>query len=220
MAVFKLSPSAIGLFLDCPRCFWLDRNGTKRPDGMFPSLPGGMDRVLKEHFDRFRSRDMLPPELEKAGFKGSLFRNQPLLDDWRNRFRGLSADMPEINSVVRGAIDDLLVDEDGETLIPFDFKTKGTAPADGYEGHYHHQMCIYGFMLEKMGHPVGRKAYLMFYHPDAVKEDGSVLFGASLVEMKIDPEDAEILIRRAAKALDGEEPEGKQGCKYCELRGK
>lgn len=29
---------------------------TKRPDTIFPSLPSGMDRILKDHFDKFMKR--------------------------------------------------------------------------------------------------------------------------------------------------------------------
>ncbi|GAI53572.1 unnamed protein product, partial [marine sediment metagenome] len=43
----RLSPSALNLFLQCPRCFWLEKNkGIKRPRGIFPSLPSGMDSVI------------------------------------------------------------------------------------------------------------------------------------------------------------------------------
>src|SRR3989344_8415650 len=62
--LFKLSPSSLNLFIDCPRCFWLQVvKKVKRPDGAFPSLPSGMDKVLKEHFDRFMEQGTLPPEL-------------------------------------------------------------------------------------------------------------------------------------------------------------
>jgi len=45
---FKLSPSALNLMKECPRCFWLAQHKVwKRPSGIFPSLPSGMDRILK-----------------------------------------------------------------------------------------------------------------------------------------------------------------------------
>ena len=48
-----LSPSALNLFLECAKCFWLEKNrGIHRPAGAFPSLPGGMDAVLKKYFDK------------------------------------------------------------------------------------------------------------------------------------------------------------------------
>ena len=61
---FKLSPSSLNLMKECPRCFWLHQHKVwKRPAGIFPSLPSGMDRVLKHHFDKFRDKGELPPEL-------------------------------------------------------------------------------------------------------------------------------------------------------------
>ena len=40
---FKLSASALKLMEECPRCFWLHHHDKKRPSGIFPSLPNGMD---------------------------------------------------------------------------------------------------------------------------------------------------------------------------------
>jgi len=61
---YRLSPSALNLMKECPRCFWLTQHKVwKRPSGIFPSLPSGMDRVLKVRFDRFRDRGEMPPEL-------------------------------------------------------------------------------------------------------------------------------------------------------------
>ena len=66
MTTLKLSPSSLNLFLECPRCFWLYKvKGVGRPDGIFPSLPNGMDKILKEHFDRFMEKGELPPELKQ-----------------------------------------------------------------------------------------------------------------------------------------------------------
>jgi len=65
---FKLSPSSLNLMNECERCFWLDKHNVwKRPNGIFPSLPSGMDRILKTHFDKFRDKGLLPPELCKNG---------------------------------------------------------------------------------------------------------------------------------------------------------
>ena len=58
---FKLSPSSLNLMKECPRCFWLDKHNVwKRPSGIFPSLPSGMDKILKVHFNKFRDKGELP----------------------------------------------------------------------------------------------------------------------------------------------------------------
>ena len=215
----KLSPSSLGLFLDCPRCFWLTVNkGSGRPAGIFPSLPGGMDRILKAHFDNFRRKGELPPELGRNGFKGTLFSDQAQLDEWRD-WRRFDVELGDLGVLMRGAVDDLLVDEDGETLIPFDFKTRGWAPKDDSHGHYHHQLCIYGMMLERKGRKVADHAYLLFYHPEKVNPDGSVLFNADLVRVEIDPKDAMDLIQDAVKCLRGDMPMAAEKCEYCQARG-
>ena len=65
---YKLSPSSLNLMKECPRCFWLAKHKVwKRPSGIFPSLPSGMDKILKVHFDKFMEKDELPPELCENG---------------------------------------------------------------------------------------------------------------------------------------------------------
>ena len=49
----RLSPSSLNLFLECPKCFWLRmKMGVHRPMGPFPSLPSGMDGLIKTYFDK------------------------------------------------------------------------------------------------------------------------------------------------------------------------
>ena len=63
--VLKLSPSSLNLMAECPRCFWLNKHKVwTRPSTPFPQLPNGMDRVLKSHFDKFRDKGELPPEIK------------------------------------------------------------------------------------------------------------------------------------------------------------
>jgi hypothetical protein len=65
MKRLTLSNSRLGLYTECPRCFWLEINtGIKRPDTIFPSLPGGLDPLFKRYFDQFRDRSELPPEVQ------------------------------------------------------------------------------------------------------------------------------------------------------------
>src|SRR5262245_47999348 len=105
-----LSPTTLNLFADCPRCFWLaKRKGIRRPSGPFPSLPNGMDRLLKTHFDRHRANGSVPPEL--ARFPGRLFSDRTRLDIWRNNRRGLRCAID--GTMLMGALDDLFLGEDG-----------------------------------------------------------------------------------------------------------
>lgn len=75
---FKLSPSTLNLMHECPRCFWLSTHKVwTRPTGIFPSLPSGMDGILKIHFDNFMEKGKLPPEL----CDNSECKNLKLFDD-------------------------------------------------------------------------------------------------------------------------------------------
>ncbi|MBI4441132.1 hypothetical protein HY639_03120 [Candidatus Woesearchaeota archaeon] len=68
---YQLSPTSLDMYNDCPKCFWLKMNKKiDRPDTPFPSLPSGMDKVIKRHFDAYRQQHLLPPELE--GIDGKL----------------------------------------------------------------------------------------------------------------------------------------------------
>src|SRR3989344_9678891 len=136
---FKLSPSSLSLMQECPRCFWLTQHEVwKRPSGVFPSLPSGMDRILKEHFDRFRDKGELPPELCENSHCESLklFNNKELLKVWRNNLKGITWTDKDGN-ILHGAVDNLLTK--GKKLIVLDFKTKGaplkdeTEAGDGYQ---------------------------------------------------------------------------------------
>lgn len=60
-----LSASRLTLFIECRRCFWLEhRAGIARPKTPFPTLPSGIDLVLKRRYDQYRAAGTLPPELD------------------------------------------------------------------------------------------------------------------------------------------------------------
>ncbi|MBI2106787.1 hypothetical protein HYT57_02275, partial [Candidatus Woesearchaeota archaeon] len=124
MPNYKLSPSSINLMLECPRCFYLHIvKNIKRPSSVFPSLPSGMDKILKEHFDRFMKKNELPPEIKEKCAGYGLFNEKPLLDLWRNNRKGIEFTDLKSGILLHGAIDNLLV-KDGK-LVVLDYKTRG-----------------------------------------------------------------------------------------------
>lgn len=210
---YKLSPSSLSLFKDCPRCFWLQLNkGERRPAGIFPSLPSGMDRVLKVHFDSFMKRGVLPPELQELNGSVKLFDNQELLDLWRNNFKGIRWQDANGNTLF-GAVDNLLVN--GEKLIVLDFKTRGFPLKEDTHNYYQDQMDIYNFLLRKNGYMTEDYTYLLFYHPEKVNEKGHVEFNTDLKKIPANPENGEKLFKNALNCLYGTEPEAEKECEYC-----
>jgi hypothetical protein len=209
----KFSPSSLSLLKECPRCFWLAFNkGVKRPDSPFPSLPSGMDRILKAHFDSFRDRNLLPPELVQLNGKVRLFGNAELLEAWRNNFKGVQW-TDDKGNLFRGAVDNIL--ENGKKLIVLDYKTRGYPLKDDTASHYKDQLDIYNFLLRKNGYDTEDYAYLLFYYPKEVEADGDVAFHTALVNMEISVKNAEEIFRKAVQTLEGRIPASGEECGFC-----
>jgi hypothetical protein len=211
----RLSASSLGLMLNCPRCFWLKIVKTiDRPSGPFPSLPGGIDAVMKKHFDAYRNKG-LPPELV-GKVDGKLFQNVKLLDKWRNWRTGLSVKDDKNNTKLVAAFDDVLVD--GERLIPLDVKTKGWCPKADAKDHYQHQIDIYAYVMEKNGYKVADHGFLAFYYPDVVNGDGSIKFLTQVVKVDVKMDHAVKMMEEATMIIKDEIPEAGENCEFCKWK--
>jgi hypothetical protein len=220
---YKLSPSALNLMKDCPRCFWLDKHKVwKRPAGIFPSLPSGMDKILKIHSDKFRDKGELPPEIcENGNCKNmKLFEDKEKLKVWQSNFKGVSWTDKKGNEL-HGAVDNILVK--GKKLIVLDYKTRGYALKEDTAEHYRQQQNIYNFLLRKNGYETENYFFLLFYIPKEVTPTGEVIFDTSLVKMDVDVKSAEKIWKKALKLLSGDCPKPSKNekgkvCEWCEGR--
>lgn len=225
----RLSPSKISLFNDCPRCFYDAEHGIKRrPRGIFPSLPGGIDRVLKTYFDVYRQAGAMPPEVDNDILIGlHLFEDQAHLNRWRNWRTGLTvAFEAELEGVTLiGAIDDLLYDPATNKYSPFDYKTKGSRPKDNGSQYYQTQLDCYALMLGMNGYTPSGKAYLCYVWPETVNNSAETFeisrampfsFGVQTFQISADPKRAHKLIYDAVSLLSGERPERSADCEYCQ----
>ena len=211
---YKLSPSTLSLMTDCPRCFWLQfKKDIKRPEGIFPSLPSGMDRVLKIHFDSYIEKNQLPPELIKHKVEANLFPDIQKLQVWRDYKRGLQW-TDEKGNVLKGAIDTILINNN--KLIVLDYKTRGYEVKEDTHEHYRDQLDVYNFLLRKNNYETEDYSYLLFYHPDKVV-DNVFLFHTSLVKVNVNIANAENLFKNALALLEGPLP-GLSDCEYCRYR--
>ena len=186
--------------------------GIRRPDGIFPSLPSGMDRVLKAHFDSFMEKGELPPELKDCNDELKLFDNKELLKVWRNNFKGIQWS-DEQGNIFKGAVDNII--KKGNKLIVLDYKTRGFPLKDDTAEHYQNQLDIYNFLLRKNGYETEDYAYLLFYHPNKVSEKGDFIFNTNLVRMKICIQNAEDIFKEALKVLEERIPKPAGDCEYC-----
>lgn len=216
---FKLSPSTLNLMKDCPRCFWLAQHKVwKRPAGIFPSLPSGMDKILKIHFDKFMEQGKLPPELcEGANGKEcqnmKLFTDKEKLKIWQSNFKGIQWTDKKGN-MLRGAVDNILVK--GKKLIVLDYKTRGYPLKEDTAEHYRLQQNVYNFLLRKNGYETEDYFFLLFYIPNEVMATGEIVFDTELVKMEVDIKMAESMWKNALKLLNGNCPS--KSCEWCKGR--
>jgi hypothetical protein len=212
--LFKLSPSTLNLFLECKRCFYKHiKLKQKRPDSIFPSLPSGMDKILKEHFDKHLEKDKLPQELKEL--KGyNLFKDKELLKIWRSNFKGLQFLDKKSNILLRGAVDNILVK--GKKLVVLDYKTRGYPLKEDTHEHYINQMDLYNFLLRKNGYETEDYTYLLFYYPNCVNGQGDVVFDTKLVKVSTSWKRGEKVFKDAVKVLMKDEiPSPGEDCQFC-----
>jgi len=214
--MYKLSPSALSIFKDCPRCFWMEKNlKIKRPRGIFPSLPGGMDRILKIHYDIHRSMGSIPPEVKLQGF--SLYKEISQMNRMRNSFNsGLEFNID--GNILTGGIDEL-VHDNNNFFSPFDYKTRGSAPKEGAtEGYYGTQADTYSLLLREKGFKMSDFAFFAYYFPKDTSADENKTvfnFNCEIVKIGVDPQRAIDLFSSALDCLNSSIPEASCTCEYC-----
>lgn len=81
---WKLSRSKIDLFMECPRCFYIDNKlGVKRVPGFPFALNSVMDSILKARYDKYRANNTFPPEAQELTEEGiEPFADLSQLNDW------------------------------------------------------------------------------------------------------------------------------------------
>jgi len=217
---YKLSPSSINLMLECPKCFWLQLvKKIRRPDSIFPSLPSGMDKILKVHFDNFMEKGDLPPEIKEYGLNMGykLFDDKAKLEIWRNNFKGIQYKDKTSGILLRGAVDNLL--SSGQKLVVLDYKTRGYPLKEDTHEHYQTQLDIYNFLLRKNGHKTEDYSYLLFYYPNKVTKTGEVIFDTKLIKMKTSANNGGKIFKEAINILEMKKPpKSDEDCKFCKYR--
>ncbi|MFH1106569.1 MAG: PD-(D/E)XK nuclease family protein [Candidatus Micrarchaeota archaeon] len=211
---YRLSPTALNLLDDCERCFWLENvKRLPRPRGIFPSLPNGVDRILKNHFDRCTIKGELPPELGKEGVDAKLYEDLSQLEKWRDARKGIEWTDESTGVYLHGGVDAML--ERKGKLIVLDFKTRGYALKADTAHYYADQLNCYNFLLRKNGHATEDYSYLLFFIPEKVLPSGEFAFDTKLVKMPVDVRRVEDMLARAVKVLEGPEPQPANDCEYC-----
>lgn len=204
--MLSLSNSTLNLFLECPRCFWLQRNKKiARPRGIFPTLPSGMDSIIKEYFHRYRKLGDLPPLIENkvSGKLADISLNLSSVDH-------------ELDLKITGRLDECLQLKDG-SLVPLDHKTRASLPENQKysQNYYQTQMDTYTLLLQKNGHLTRNLAYIVYYSPRPGELHQGIPFAVEVHQIETYPERTFQLYQRAKSCLDGEIPDSSDNCEFC-----
>lgn len=220
---FKISRSKIDLFIECPRCFYLDRRlGVARPGMPSFTLNNAVDALLKNEFDLLRKEKKTHKLMTKYKVNAIPY-DHPDLGVWRDdvkRYEGKTYLHEGTNLMICGIIDDLWQDSQGSLNI-VDYKATSTTKAisleDEYKQGYKRQAEVYQWLFRKGGFMVSDIAYFVFANAGKNREsfDGKLEFELSIVTYKGDDSWVEPTIYKLKDCLVGSLPKANENCEHC-----
>jgi CRISPR/Cas system-associated exonuclease Cas4 (RecB family) len=222
---FALSRSKIDLFIQCPRCFYMDRRlGVGRPPGYPFALNSAVDHLLKQEFDVHRANGTQHPLIEKYGVDARPVPHEEL-DNWRQNFVGVRFHHRPTNFVIFGAIDDLWINSKDEYIV-VDYKSTSkneeiTALDKDWQDGYKRQMEVYQWLLRQNGYKVSSTGYFVYCNGITDKQafDAKLEFDVTLINYDGNDNWVEDTIKAAHKSLQSDTiPESGADCDYCNYR--
>lgn len=221
---FRLSRSKIDLYLECARCFYLDRRiGIGRPPSYPFSLNSAVDGLLKKEFDIHRAKGTAHPLMKEYGIDAIPLAHDSI-DEWRDSLRrGVTYLVPKTNLLVTGGVDDVWVDPQGELII-VDYKATAKASevsldADWQDG-YKRQMEVYQWLFRMNGFKVSKTGYFVYCNGDMSKEafNGRLDFRIKVIPYQGDDGWIEATVQEIFECLKGDMPKEGKDCDYCAYR--
>lgn len=218
----KLSRSKIQLYLDCPRCFYLDIvKGVKRPKSLPYTLNNAVDTLLKKEFDRHRALKTQHP-LQRTNGLEVFPSDHSMLDKWRQSIHhGVIYKDVEKGFHIYGGIDDLWQNESEEYFV-VDYKaTAKDTPIEvlpDYANAYRRQMEIYQWLLRKNGLKVSNTAYFVYATGDTTAHgfNNQLNFTTNLIAYEGDDSWVDGVLEDIYQTIGSNEiPVGNGKCEYC-----
>ena len=224
---FRISRGKIDLFLECPRCFYLDRRlGLSRPGMPGFALNSAVDTLLKNEFDILRKKGQPHALMEKYGIEAVPF-NHPDLPIWRDdvyKYTGACVLHKPTNLEVCGIVDDVWVNKENELII-VDYKATSTSKAisleDEYKQGYKKQMEVYQWIFRQMGFKVSDIGHFVFANAIKARDkfDGRLEFELSIIEYRGSDAWIEGVLYEIKKVLESPTPPpASPNCEYCAYR--
>ena len=224
---FTISRSKFSNFINCPRCFYLDRvKGLKEPSMPGWALNSAVDDLLKKEFDKHRKEKTPHPIMKEYNLNFIPF-DHPDIDKWRESLSsGISYLDKETNLIIKGGIDDVWYDLDKKELVVVDYKAQSNNTPVETEAYleskfhqgYKRQMDIYVHILRNMNFKVSDKTYFMVCNGEKTnKEFGNKIdFKTVLVPYKADTSWISRKIQDMKKTLESDKiPEYNENCESC-----
>lgn len=222
---FKLSRSRIDLYINCPRCFYLDRRlGVDRPPGYPFSLNSAVDKLLKKEFDSHRLKGKAHPLMEEFGIDAIPLAHKKM-NEWRDSLHaGITYLHGDTNLLVTGGVDDIWVRPNGEFIV-VDYKATSkdeevNLNADWQIG-YKRQMEFYQWLLRKNGFKVSEIGYFVYCNGDTNKKNfnGKLHFDVKIIPYEGKCEWIEPALFEIKKCLLSDNlPTSNKDCDYCRYR--
>jgi CRISPR/Cas system-associated exonuclease Cas4 (RecB family) len=222
---YKISRSKIDLFLNCPRCFYLDRRlGVSQPPGFPFSLNSAVDKLLKKEFDIHRKNGSSHPLIKSYGLDLIPFQHEKM-NEWRDVLGGgIQYLHSGTNLLITGGIDDIWASPNGELSI-VDYKA--TSKSDevnldaDWQISYKRQMEIYQWLFRKNGFRVSNTGYFVYCNGKTDKEafDGKLEFDVKILPYEGKDNWVEKAIIDVYNCLMADVlPESLPDCDFCSYR--
>ncbi len=219
---WKLSRSKIDLFLECPRCFYIDNKlGTKRPPIPTFQINKAVDYQLKQEFDVHRAGNTQHPLQREYGIDAKPAPHEKI-DEWRENFKGVQFLHDPTKLLVTGAIDDLWISGDGEYIV-IDYKaTAKNDPVKELDMKWHEsykrQMEVYQWLLRRNDLKVSNTGYFVYCTGkyDQKAFDKKIEFDVVLIPHVGNDSWVEPTIYEIKKCLESKDiPKQGEECEYC-----
>jgi len=225
--IFRISRSKFDDFLNCPKCFYLDRvKGLNAPSMPGWTLNSTVDELLKKEFDQSRATQKPHRIHERYGLQHIIPYQHKDLDIWRNSFKGIECQILDTNLYLFGGIDDIWINNITNELIVIDYKsqanklpvTPGYYLAGTYHQGYKIQLEIYAYILKQMGYAISDTGY--FYVCNANKFidgfHGSLLFEETLIPYSLQIDWIEAKLEEMIMVLNSTiSPDSNFACENC-----
>ncbi len=217
----KISRSKIDLFIECPRCFYLDvHDGVGRPKGFPFNLNSAVDALLKKEFDIHRAKQSAHPLMTAYKIDAVPFAHDKM-GEWRENFVGVQFLHNQTNLLVTGAVDDVWKNPAGQ-LIVVDYKATSKTPPitldAPWQDGYKRQMEVYQWLLRQNGFTVSDTGYFVYCNGKRDREafDKRLEFDVEVIPYNGNPHWVEPTLTKIKRTLLSDElPASGKDCDYC-----